>query len=82
MNRPGLVTTTKRAIANVRLRERRVAAVVLVHGDAYRTELSEQPPVGAKLDIGFPVIVTESKQVAGGGILVAAEPIDPEAADA
>jgi hypothetical protein len=31
------------------------------------------PAVGATLDIGFPVVVTESKVVVGGGVLVTAE---------
>ncbi len=70
---------------NVRLNIRRQAsrqsyAVVRVGSTTYRTYLSGRPPVGAKIDIGFPVIVTESKDVAGGGILVAAEPVDNEVA--
>jgi hypothetical protein len=48
----------------------------MVGDTTYRTFLASRPPVGATIDIGFPVVVTESKDVAGGGILVAAEPVD------
>jgi len=49
------------------------AASVWVQGDVYRTTLSGKPPVGATIDIGFPARVTQSKAVAGGGVLVVAE---------
>lgn len=64
------------------LRRRRregIAAVVLVEGEAYRPYLEARPPVGATIDVGFPVMVTESKTVAGGGLLIAAVPVDNEA---
>ena len=54
-------------------RRRAVAVIVNVDGRPYRTQLHEMPAVGATLDIGFPVVVTESKVVVGGGVLVTAE---------
>jgi len=54
-----------------------VPATVLVDGDSVETSLRSRPPVGAKLDIGFSVIVTQSKEV-DGGFLVAADRIDEE----
>jgi len=52
----------------------------VVDGASYVTQLTEKPVVGEKLDIGygFAVIVTEARDVAGGGVLVAAERIDEE----
>jgi hypothetical protein len=52
---------------------RTIAANVWVQGDVYRTSLTEKPPVGATIDIGFPARVTQSKAVAGGGVLIVAE---------
>src|SRR3954470_10615019 len=52
---------------------RSIAANVWVQGDVYRTSVSEKPPVGATIDIGFPARVTQSKAVAGGGVLIVAE---------
>ena len=54
-------------------RRRAVAVIVNVDGKSYGTQLKEMPAVGATLDIGFPVVVTESKVVIGGGVLVTAE---------
>ena len=56
-----------------RPRRRAVAVIVAVDGKPYRTQLREKPAVGARIDIGFPVVVTESKVVVGGGVLVQAE---------
>jgi hypothetical protein len=36
--------------------------------------------VGATIDVGFPVRVLESKDVAGGGVLVVAEKVDEDVA--
>jgi hypothetical protein len=55
-----------------------IAANVWVQGDVYRTSVSEKPPVGATIDIGFPARVTQSKAVAGGGVLIVAEPASAE----
>lgn len=63
-------------------RRRAVAALVRVDGQRVWAELEEQPPVGSTLDVGFPVIVTESRQVAGGGLLIAAERVDEEVVEA
>ena len=52
-----------------------MASLVRVGGDQIWVELDTQPAVGAILDVGFPVVVTEAKQVAGGGMLITAEPI-------
>jgi hypothetical protein len=41
-------------------------------GEHYRTQLDDVAIVGATIDIGFPVVVTEAKTVAGGGMLVKA----------
>jgi hypothetical protein len=66
---------------NVRSNIRRQAsrqtyALVRVGSITYRTYLAGRPHVGATIGIGLPVVVTESKDVAGGGILVTAEPLD------
>jgi hypothetical protein len=55
------------------LRRSAVAVIVSVDGKPYRTRLRERPAVGARMDIGFPVVVTESKVIVGGGVLVKAE---------
>ena len=44
-----------------------------VDGEQIWVELRKPAPVGAILDVGFPVVVTESKEVAGGGMLITAE---------
>ena len=62
-------------VASLRLRRRSMASLVRVDGDQIWVELNSQPPVGAVLDVGFPVVVTESRQVAGGGMLITAERI-------
>ena len=53
----------------------RMASLVRVGDERMWLELNRRPPVGAILDVGFPVLVTASKQVAGGGMLITAEPI-------
>ena len=62
-------------VTSLRLRRRAMASIVQVGDERMRMELSTQPPVGATLDVGFPVLVTASKQVAGGGMLITAERI-------
>jgi len=57
-------------------REQGVPAVVLVDGRRITISLAEKPPVGARLDVGYPVVVVESKDVAGGGVIVAATRAD------
>ena len=52
-----------------------MASLVRVGGDQIWVELDSRPPVGAILDVGFPVVVTEAKHVAGGGMLITAERI-------
>jgi hypothetical protein len=76
------MSVTSALRASFRLRPRSTAALVRVDGQEIRIGLAERPPVGSKLDVGFPVIVTESKQVAGGGILIAADRIDEEVVQA
>ena len=61
-------------------RQRLFAAVVSVDQQSYSVRLREKPMVGATIDVGFPVRVLESKDVAGGGVLVAAEKVDEDAA--
>src|SRR3954453_3006102 len=63
-----------------KLRHRARPVTVVVDGASYVTQLSAKPVVGAKLNIGygFAVIVPQAKDVAGGGVLVAAERIDEE----
>jgi hypothetical protein len=62
-------------VASLRLRRRSMASLVRVGDDQMWVGLNTQPPVGAVLDVGFPVLVTASKQVAGGGMLITAERI-------
>jgi hypothetical protein len=52
-----------------------MASLVRVGGEQMWVGLNTQPEVGAILDVGFPVVVTDSKQVAGGGLLITAERI-------
>ena len=54
-------------VTPLRLRRRAMASIVQVGDERMRLELSTQPPVGAILDVGFPVLLTASKQVAGAG---------------
>jgi hypothetical protein len=63
-------------VASLRLRRRSMASLVRVGGEQLWVELASQPPVGAILDVGFPVVVIECKHVAGGGMLITAERID------
>ena len=76
--RPG--SLRKRAINNRLFGRRQIHTSVIVDGTSYRLELREVPLVGTLLDVGFPVCVTSSKHVAGGGALVYATRLDsPEA---
>lgn len=52
-----------------------MASLVRVGGEQIWVELQTQPHVGSILDVGFPVVVIEAKQVAGGGMLIRAERI-------
>jgi len=52
-----------------------MASLVRVGREQLWVELTTPPPVGAVLDVGFPVVVTECRQVAGGGMLITAERI-------
>jgi hypothetical protein len=60
-------------IASLHLRRRSTASLVPIGGEQMWVELHEPAPVGAILDLGFPFVVTESKQVVGGGMLITAE---------
>jgi len=60
-------------VASLRLRRGSMASLVRVGSEQMWVELRTQPQVGAILDVGFPVVVTESKKVAGGGMLIRAE---------
>jgi hypothetical protein len=64
------------AFVSLRLRRRSMATLVRVGSQRRWVQLAEQPPVGAILDAGFPVRVTAAKQVAGGGLLIDAEPAE------
>jgi hypothetical protein len=88
INRPVTRLRTLSSIAG-RLLKRRLAgspaatlraAVVSVDYQNYSVRLREKPVVGATIDVGFPVRVVESKDVAGGGLLIAAERVDADAA--
>jgi hypothetical protein len=61
-------------------RQRLLAAVVYVNQQSYSVRLREKPMIGATIEVGFPVRVLESKDVAGGGVLVVAEKVDEDAA--
>ena len=50
-----------------------MASLVRVGREQLWVELTTPPPVGAVLDVGFPVLVTRCRQVAGGGMLITAE---------
>jgi hypothetical protein len=63
-------------VASLRLRRRSMASLVRVGDDQLWVELNTQPLVRAIIDVGFPAVVTQSRQVAGGGMLIAAERID------
>ena len=60
-------------VGSWRSRRRPMAALVSIDREQIWIDLAAQPPVGATLDLGFPAVVTESRQVAGGGLLIAAE---------
>jgi hypothetical protein len=62
-------------VASLRLRRSSMASLVRVGDEQIWVGLHTQPSVGATLDVGFPVVVTESKLVAGGGMLIRAERI-------
>lgn len=64
------------SLACLWLRRRPMPALVQVSGERRWVELHEQPSVGAILDVGFPVQVIATKQVAGGGMLIEAEPTE------
>ena len=71
-----LASLRKRAINNRLFNRRRIPTIVVVDGTSHQLDLREVPLVGTLLDVGFPVSVTSSKQVAGGGALVYAKRID------
>ena len=60
-------------VAPLRPRRRYIASLVRVDREQMWVELNAQPRAGAILNVGFPAIVTESKEVAGGGLLITAE---------
>lgn len=60
-------------VASLRLRRRSMASLVRVGGEQLWVELITQQPIGAVLDVGFPILVTQCGQVAGGGMLITAE---------
>jgi hypothetical protein len=74
-----LVAALRRRLRRQGSKAKTGAAIVIVDGVSHRASLAEKPPVGATIDVGFPARVTESKTVAGGGFLVAAEKIDQDA---
>ena len=67
-------------IASLHLRRRSTASLVRIGGEQIWVELHEPAPVGAILDVGYPVVVTQSKQVVDGGMLITAERL-PESDD-
>ena len=66
-------------VDSLRRRRRPRSALVRVGNQHIWVDMDSQPPVGSTLDVGFPVMVTEARQVAGGGMLVLAERVDEEA---
>ena len=58
-----------------------VSALVLVDDQRIRTTLAAKPPVGSRIDVGMPVEVVQTKDVAGGGIIVAAARTDDSPVD-
>lgn len=71
-----LLSLRKRAINERLFARRRRAASIVVDNVSYPTRMRECPAVGITLDVGFPVVVTSSRRVAGGGILVTARRAD------
>jgi len=56
---------------NVRRTDSR-SALVLVDNRRIVTQVRGKPAIGAQLDVGFPVVVVQTKDVAGGGLIVQA----------
>lgn len=71
-----LVSLRNRLVDDSRYTRRLVAANVTVDGSVHRMRLRRKPVVGSTLDLGFPVVVTAVKSVAGGGVLVVASRAD------
>jgi hypothetical protein len=53
-----------------------LVGAVIVDERRISTRLRAKPPVGGRLDVGFPVVVVQTKDVAGGGVIVAAARLD------
>ncbi len=56
--------------------KRTVPAVVIVDDEPIPARVAAKPLVGSELDVGFLVVVVQAKDVAGGGVIVAAERLD------
>jgi hypothetical protein len=66
-----MLAETERLLDNQRFRRRRRYLCVQVDGTRYPARLRDKPDVGATLDIGFPVVVTDATDAAGGGPVLA-----------
>jgi hypothetical protein len=49
---------------------------VLVDEERILMKLDAKQPVGSRLDVGFPVVVVQVEDDAGGGLVVAADRVD------
>ena len=56
------------AVGMSKLRQQGMSALVLVDDARIRTPRAAKPPVGARLDVGFPVVVVQTKDVAGAAL--------------
>jgi hypothetical protein len=77
---PHAVSSRRRRLHVLR-RRTAIPAIVIVDDRRVLTRLVERPHVGARLDIGDSVVVTQMKDVAGGGLIVTARRAGNAAAD-
>lgn len=70
-----MVSLSTPLATSLRLGRRSMAPLVRVEDQQRWVFLTRRPPIGATLDVGFPVLVTESREVASGGLLITAERI-------
>jgi hypothetical protein len=64
--------SSRRRRLNLLRRNVAIPALVILDERRITTCLEKRPEVGARLDIGEPVIVMQTKDVAGGGLIVEA----------
>ena len=65
---------------NILRRTQSISTLIIVDDRKIATRLAERPRIGTRLDVGAPVVVTQTKDVAGGGLIVVARVDDAPAA--